>query len=117
MEYDGSNSCFYDGFRRSIPCSNIYFLQISARVSLKVATNGSCKVKKKIENLSFLFLGYYSKAKEEELEQGSFCFSEYFETCLPCYASYYVEVCLPFSLRVATKCHFICDKIKKINHF
>ena len=54
----------YD-FGRSIPSSTIYFLEVSALVSVTVVTKILLELKNP-ENLAFL--GYYSKAKMEGWE-------------------------------------------------
>ena len=43
---DRSNLCFCDTFRTFISCSAIYFLEVVAHLSLKVATAGSFRCKK-----------------------------------------------------------------------
>ena len=42
---DRSNLCFCDTFRTFIPCSAIYFLEVIAYLSLKVATGGPFRCK------------------------------------------------------------------------
>ena len=43
----------FDQFSITIPFSATYFLEVDARVSLKVATKGSRRGKKNSENLDF----------------------------------------------------------------
>ena len=50
-----------------MPCSATYFMEVGARVSLKVATKGSIRGKKKLGK--FRFLGFFSKVKTEERDQ------------------------------------------------
>ena len=44
---------FFDPFGISIPCSATCFLELGARVSLRVATKQSIRGKKNFENLHF----------------------------------------------------------------
>ena len=49
-----------------VPCSAIYFLEVGAHVSLKVATEVFLEVK---NILKFRFLDYFSKEEREECDQ------------------------------------------------
>ena len=46
----------FDQLGISIPCSDTNFLEVGARVSLKVATKGFFRGKKNSENLAFLII-------------------------------------------------------------
>ena len=63
----------------------MYFLEVGARVLLKIATKIPLGFRKSPKNLTFL--DYYSKAKMEEREKGNLCFYNYFRIYLPCSAS------------------------------
>ena len=56
------NRSLFDKFKMLVASSDTYFLEVSAHVSLKVATKDSFRDKKTY----FKFLGYFSKAKTEE---------------------------------------------------
>ena len=43
----------FDKFGITIPCSHIYFLEVGARLLLKVATKGFIRGKKNSENVDF----------------------------------------------------------------
>lgn len=45
-EYDQKDWVFSDKFGITIPCSVAYFMEVGARISLKVATKGSVRGKK-----------------------------------------------------------------------
>ena len=49
-----------------MPGSDIYFLEVSAHISLKVATDDSFRDK---ETMKILFYSCFSKAKPEECDQ------------------------------------------------
>ena len=53
MECDFKKLSFYNKFRIPMPGSNLYILEVSAHVSLKVAKNGSFRGKKNSKNLAF----------------------------------------------------------------
>ena len=52
-ECNQNNLCFSDDFGRFIPWTTTYFLEVSARVSAKVATNGSFRGKRTSKNRIF----------------------------------------------------------------
>ena len=84
----------------TIPCSATYFLEVGARVSLKVATKGSFRGKKLWK---FRFLGCFSKEKTEECDQKVWNVFDQFGITAPCSASSFLEVGARVSLKVATK--------------
>ena len=90
----------FDPFGIPIPCSATCFLQVGARVSLKVTTKQSIRDKK---DWKIGFLGYFSKAKMEECDLKSWIIFDQFGITIPCLATYFVEVGARLSLKVATK--------------
>ena len=90
-----------------LPGSDTFFLEVTARVSLKVATQGYFKGKKLWR---FRFLGCFTKAKPKEYWSSSekFGITNFFSaTCFP-------QVGVHVSLKVATKG---CKKNPKILDF
>ena len=90
----------FNQFGITIPCSATYFLEVGARVSLKVATKGSLRGKKSAKKISFL--GCFSKAKTEECDQNIWSLSDKFGNIMTGSDTYFMEVSAHVSLRVAT---------------
>ena len=67
---------YFDQIFINIPCSPIYFLEVGAPVSLKVATKGSLRGKKLWK---FSFSGYFPKAKTKECDQNSWNIFDQFD--------------------------------------
>ena len=65
------------------PCSATYFLEVGARVPLKVATKVFLEIEKL---LKFRFLDYFSKAETEECDQEDYSVSDKFGIFTPCSA-------------------------------
>ena len=82
-----------------MPGSDTYFLEVSAQISLKVATNNSFRDKKLWK---FSFLGYFSKAKTGKCTQKSPSFSNEFRILMADSDKYFLEVRAHVSLKVAT---------------
>ena len=57
----------FNQFGITIPSSATYFLEVGTHISLKVATKGSIRDKKKL--WKFRFLGSFSKLKTEECDK------------------------------------------------
>ena len=91
--------------------SATYFLEVGARVSLKVATEVFLEIKKL---LKFRFLDYFSKAKTEECDQEDLSVSDTFGIVTPCSATYHLDVRTPVSLKLATKASFGGKRTLKI---
>ena len=66
----------FDQFGITIACSDTYFLEVGARVSLKVATKRSIRGKKKLWKSRYL--DHFSKVKTEERDQGDWPVSDTF---------------------------------------
>ena len=90
----------FDQFNITIPCPHTYFLEVGARLSLKVATKGFI-TDKKIWKLRFL--SYFSKGKTEECDQKVWNIFDQFDITIPCSDTYFLEVGARVLLEVATK--------------
>ena len=75
-----------------MPCSATCFLEVGARLSLKIATKGSTR-----------FLGCFSKDKTEECDLKVGNAFDQFGIAIPFLATYFLEVRARVSLKVATK--------------
>ena len=64
-----------------MPCSSTYYLEVSACVSLKVATK-----------VSFKGRSYFLKAKREMCGQKCLIVSDKFGMFIPCSTTYFLEV-------------------------
>ena len=51
--------CFSENFRTFVPCSNTYFLEVIAHISLNVTANGFLR-DKKLQKLAFLMLLFHT---------------------------------------------------------
>ena len=101
----------FDQFFINIPCSAIYFLEVGAPVSLKVATKGSFRAKKL---WTFRFLGYFSNAKTEECDEKVWNIFYQFGISSLCSATYFLEIGARVSLKEATKGSLRVKKTLKI---
>ena len=103
-ECDTKRLKFFYQFGITISCLVTYFLEVGARVSLKVATKGSLKITLKISKKlwKYIFLGCFSKAKTEECEQKVWNVFDQFGI-IPFSATYFLEVGACVSLKVANK--------------
>ena len=90
----------FDQFGIAIPCSATYFLKVSARLSLKVATKGSISGKK---NLKIYIFRLFLKEKTEKSDQKVGNVFDQFGIAIPCLATYFLKVSARLSLKVATK--------------
>ena len=81
-------------------CSATYFLEVGARISLKVATKGSLTGKKKLQKFSIL--GSFSKAETETCDKKNRSFSDEFGMIMQGSDTYFLEVSSYVSLEVAT---------------
>ena len=106
QEYDQKDQSVYNSFGIII-----YFLEVGARILLKVATKVFLELKKL---LKLWFLDYFYKAKTEECDQEDWSVSYKFEITTPCSATYHLEGGAPFSLKVPTKVCFVGKKTLKI---
>ena len=77
------------------PSSNTYFLEVSANVSLKIATKVYFKGKKTLKTLC---------------DQWNWRFSDQFGITIPRSDTYFLEVVAGFSLKVATKVSLLMEK-------
>ena len=102
----------FDQFGISITFSATYFLEVVARVSLKVATKGSFRGKKLWR---FRFLGSVSKAKTEECDQKVLFFFDKLSMLMFCFNTYFLEFSAHVSLKVTTKDHFRRKKVQKFS--
>ena len=101
----------FDQFGITIPCSSTYFLEVGARVSLKVATKGSLGGK---NILKIKFLGCFSKAKTQECEQKVWNIFDQLGITIRCSPTYFLKVGARVSLKVATKVCLAGKKTLKI---
>ena len=92
-----------------IPCSAIYFLEVIAHLSLKLATDGPF-ICKKISKMSIFEAINLSKRRSSSI---NLCFWEDFRTFKPCTTTYFLEVSAHVSLKGATSGFFRCKKHKK----
>ena len=90
----------FDPFGITMLCSAAYFLEVSARVSLKVATKVSVEGKKLWR---FRFLDCFSRAKPEECDKKPWKGFNQLGVTIPCSDIYFLEGGPRFSLKVATK--------------
>ena len=91
-----------------ISCSATYFLEVGARILLKVVTKGSFRGKKS-KNLASL--GYFSEAKMD-CDQKDWRVFNRFGIIIPCSATYILEVGARVSLKVATEVFLEVKKLK-----
>ena len=82
-----------------IACSGIYFVEVGARVSLKVTTKGSIRG----FTWKFRVSGRFSAEKREECDQKVWNVFDQFGICIACSGIYFVEVGARVSLKVTTK--------------
>ena len=82
------------------PFSATYFPEVGAQVSLNVTTKGSIWGKK---IWKCRFLGCFSKRKTEECDQKFWNIFYQFSINIPCSATYFLEVGVRLSLKVANK--------------
>ena len=102
---------FSDQFGINIPCLAACFLEVCARVSLKVASKGLLEIKRlwKIG-----FLGCFSKVKTEECDLKFWIIFNQFGITIPCSDTYFLEVGARISLKVATKVSIRRKKCLKV---
>ena len=86
----------FDRFDIATPCSAIYFLEVGACVSYKVATKQSIRGKRNSQNCA-------SKAKTEESHLNVWNIFNRFGITIPCSTTYALEVGARDSLKVATR--------------
>ena len=103
----------FDQFGVNKPCSTTYFLEVGARVSLKLATKWFLTGKKKL--WKFSFSGCFYKAKTEEFNQKVWNIFSQFGIGKPCSTKYFLEVGARVSLKLATKGFLRCKKLWKLN--
>ena len=96
-------SSVFDKFDIIIPCSATFFLEVGARLSLKLATKLSFRGKELSE---FRFSGYFSKPKTEECDQKNWRFSNKFGMLMLGSNTYFLEVSAHVSMKVANKGSF-----------
>ena len=89
----------FDQFGICIACSGIYFVEVGARVSLKVTTKGSIRG----FTWKFRVSGRFSAEKREECDQKVWNVFDQFGICIACSGIYFVEVGARVSLKVTTK--------------
>ena len=89
-----------DQFGITITFSATDFLEVGARVSLKVATKVSPRCKK---DWKFRFFGTFSIAKTKECRLNVTNVFDQFGISIPCPATYFLEVGAGISLKVVTK--------------
>ena len=94
------NSSVSDKFGMLIHGSDTYFLEVSAHVSLNVATKASFRGEKLRK---FRFLAYFSKAKTEECDRKNLRDWNKFGMLMPGLDTYFLEMSAHVSLRVAIK--------------
>ena len=94
------NSSVSDKFGMLIYGSDTYFLEVSAHVSLNVATKASFRDEKLRK---FRFLAYFSKAKTEECDRKNLRDWNKFGMLMPGLDTYFLEMSAHVSLRVAIK--------------
>ena len=82
-----------------MPYSDTCFLEVSAHVSLKVATDDSFRDKK---HWKFRFWACFSWAETEEYDQKNWSFSDKFGMIMPYSDTCFLEVSTHVSLKVAT---------------
>ena len=90
----------FDQFDITIPCSDTYFLEVDARVSLKVVTKGSIRGKK---TLKIQIFRLFSNVKTEDCDQKFWNIFDQFAITIPCSDTCFLEVGARLSLKVATK--------------
>ena len=103
-----NNWNIFDQFPISIDSLASCFLKVGARVSLKVATKGSIRGKKK-KLWKFIFLGCFSKASREKRDKKVWNVFDEFNISIACWAICLLEVGARISLNAATK-GFIAGK-------
>ena len=103
-ECNQNNWSFFDKFRMFMVGSDTYFLEVSAHVSLKVATKDYLRGPKKSKNLALLSLS--SKTKRLECDQKDWSVFDQFGISMPCSVIYFLKVDARVSLKVATKGSF-----------
>ena len=99
-EYNQKVWNIFDQFGITIPCSATHFLQVGARVSLKVTTKGSLRGKTTVIS--------------EERDQEDWIVSDTFGIITSCSATYHLVVGGPVSLSLATKASFGGKKTPKL---
>ena len=105
---------FSHTFEIFLPCLIIFFDEVTANVSLNVATNGSLADRKPQK---WAFWWYYFKAKMDECNQSNLCFMNNFEGLIPWTTIYFLEVCARVSPKVTTNGIFRAKQISKISIF
>ena len=95
----------------SVACPLLFFLEIGAFLSLKLATQRSFRGKK---IWKFKFSGYFLKAKMEECGWKYWFASDKFAISIPCVAPYFLEVGARVLLKVATKLFLEVKKSKNV---
>ena len=89
---------FYQ-FGITISCLATYFLEVYARVSLKVSSKGSIRDKKSLKNWIFSFF----LNKNGGCHQNLWNIFNQFGSTIPCLARYFLEILARLSIKVATK--------------
>ena len=99
-ECDQKVSNVFDQFDIAKPFSTTHFLEVGARISLKLAIKGFLRGKKLWK---FTFSGCFSKAKTEECNQKVWDVFDQIGVGKPCSTTYFLEVGVCVSLKLATK--------------
>ena len=113
-ECDQEDWSVSDTFGIITTCWAAYHLEVGALVSLKAVKKVSSGGKKFWKSR---FLGYFSNAKTEECKQEDWSVFDTFGIVTPSSALYHLEMGAPFSLNLATKASFECQKPPKIYIF
>ena len=98
---------FSNKFSIIIPCEATYSLEVSARVSLKMAT-------RVFSELKFRFLNYFSKAKTEKYDQKTRSAPDQIGIITTCSVSYHLEVNATVHWKQPPKPLYKVKKLRKV---